>query len=93
MGKKLIILISIAFAVISCAKECEVSTGKTVKIDLSALPLTGAFKGKDKDMEIKVSNDSVAIITFKENGNTYELTYKIDTIGQYYETYEQKYIN
>jgi len=44
-------------------------------------------------MEIKVSNDSVAIITFKENGNTYELTYKLDTIGQYYETYEQKYIN
>jgi hypothetical protein len=62
-------------------------------MDMSTFPLSGEYKGKYNDMEMNISNDSIAVITFKDNRNTYELTYKIDTIGKYYETAEEKIIN
>jgi hypothetical protein len=93
MKRKLIFLISVALLVASCAEECEVSTGKTVNIDMSTVPLSGEFKGKYKDVHVNIANDSTAVVTFKDNNYTYEIIYKIDTIGQYYETYNQKYID
>ena len=93
MKRKLIFLISLALLVMSCAEECEVSTGKTFNIDLSTKPLSGEFKGKYKDVRINIANDSIAVVTFKDNNNNYEITYKIDTTGQYYESYNQKYID
>ena len=91
--KLIIILIAIIFLLVSCGKECAESTGKTIYQDLSKMPLSGEFKGTYGDMKIDFLNDSTAILTYKENGNTYELTYQIDTIGEYYDVQEAKPIN
>jgi hypothetical protein len=91
--KLLISLLAFTFITFSCGVECDESTGRKIPDDLSKLPLSGEFNGTYGNMKINFSNDSTAILTYQENGNTYELTYQIDTISQTYEVYEEKFVN
>jgi hypothetical protein len=91
--KLIIILVAVLIITVSCGEKCAESTGKTIYQDLSKMRLSGEFKGTYGDMNINFPNDSTAVLTYKENGNTYELTYQIDTIGESYEVQETKPIN
>ncbi len=89
----MIILVAVIFITVSCGEECDQSTGKIIYQDFSKMQLSGEFEGTFGDMKINFLNDSTAVLTYKENGNTYELTYQIDTIGQTYEVQETKPIH
>ena len=91
--KLLISLLALTFITFSCGKECDESTGRKIPLDLSKLSLSGDFNGTFGSMKINFPNDSTTVLTYQENGNTYELTYQIDTINQTYEVYEEKFVN